>query len=32
MENPGLSSIAENTSQKMFIGTGKTSEIVTDLD
>jgi len=32
MENPGLSSVAENTSQKMFIGTGKTSEIVTDLD
>jgi hypothetical protein len=32
MENPGPSSIAENTSQKMFIGTGKISEIVNYLD
>ena len=27
-----MSSIAENTSQKMFFGTGKMSEIVNDLD
>jgi hypothetical protein len=32
MENPGLSSISENTSQKKFIGTDKISEIVNDLD
>jgi len=32
MENTGASSIAENTSQKMFIGTGKISEIVNDMD
>jgi hypothetical protein len=32
MENTGPSSIAENTSQKMFIGTGKISETVNDMD
>ena len=32
MENPGLSSSAENTSQKMFIITDKISEIVNDWD
>ena len=30
MENPGLSSSAENTSQKMFIRTDKISEIVNE--
>jgi len=32
MENPGLSSVGENTSQKMFIGTDKISEIMNELD
>jgi hypothetical protein len=32
MENPGRSYSAENTSQKMFIGTDKISEIVNDSD
>ena len=32
MENPGPSSRAENTSQKMFIRTDKMGEIVNDLD
>jgi hypothetical protein len=32
MENPGPSSISENSSQKKFIGTDKISEIVNDLD
>jgi len=32
MENPGPSSSAENTSQKMFIGTDKISEIFNDSD
>jgi len=32
MENPGLSSLGENTSQKMFIGTDKISEIMNELD
>ena len=32
MENPGPSSSAENTSQKMLIGTDKISDIVNDLD
>jgi hypothetical protein len=32
MENPGPSCSAENTSQKMFIGTDKISEILNDLD
>jgi hypothetical protein len=32
MEYPGTSSISENTSQKMFIGTDKISEIVNDSD
>jgi hypothetical protein len=31
MKYPGLSSSAENTSQKMFIGTDKISEILNDL-
>jgi len=32
MENPGPSCSAENTSQKMFIGTDKISEILNDSD
>ena len=32
MEKPGPSFSSENTSQKMFIGTDKISEIVNDLD
>jgi len=32
MEKPGPSFISENTSQKMFIGTDKISEIVNDSD
>jgi hypothetical protein len=32
MENPGTSCSAENTSQKMFIGTDKISEILNDSD
>jgi len=32
MEKPGPSFCSENTSQKMFIGTDKISEIVTDSD
>ena len=32
METPGPSCSAENTSQKMFIGTDKISEILNDLD
>ena len=32
MENPGPSCSAANTSQKMFIGTDKISEILNDLD
>jgi len=32
MENPGLSSSAENTSQKMFIRTDEISEVVNDWD
>ena len=32
MENPGPSSSAESTSQKMFIGTGKVSGILNDSD
>jgi hypothetical protein len=32
MEYPGISSISENTSQKMYIGTDKINEIVNDLD
>jgi len=32
MENPGLSSSAENTSQKLFIRTDKVSEILNDSD
>ena len=32
MENPGPSYSAENTSQKMLIGTDKISEILNDSD
>jgi hypothetical protein len=32
MENPGRSCSAENTSQKVFIGTDKISEILNDSD
>ena len=32
MGNPGLSVSSEDTSQKMFIGNDKISEIVNDLD
>jgi hypothetical protein len=32
MEKPGPSFSSENTSQKMFIGTDKISEIVNDSD
>jgi hypothetical protein len=32
MENPRLSSSAENTSQKLFIGADKISEILNNLD